>query len=172
MKKVLKRKRVFNGRLIKLDLEKQRYPNGVVVDLEVVKHPGAVLMVPFLSKERIVLISQYRPVISSMIWELPAGTLNKKEKELSCAKRELIEEIGYKASYLKKLGYIYPAPGYTTEKIAIYEARKLRKVKSEPEEDELIKIRIFSKKEVIKLLKKGKITDAKTICALKLAGVF
>ena len=171
MKKILKKKKVFAGKLVKLYLEKQRYPNGYIADLEVIKHPGAALVVPFLDKNKIVFIRQYRPVINSYIWELPAGTLDKKESPLKCAKRELIEEIGYSAKRCKRIGYIYPAPGYTSEKIIIFAAKGLKEVTSSKEEDELIAVKIFNQKQIRRLLKSGRIVDAKTICALKLAHI-
>ena len=104
------------------------------------------------------------------IWELPAGTLHKGERPLRCAKRELVEEIGYRASQWMRLGYIYPAPGYTTEKIILYAARRMSKVPSELQEDEVITAHAVSKRGVTKLVRSGKIVDAKTICALTLAG--
>ena len=171
MRRLLKRKSVFKGRLLKLYLEKQRFPHGYIADLEVIQHPGAVLIVPFLDKNRFVLIRQYRPVINSYIWELPAGTLNKNESPLKCAKRELAEEIGYRAKAYKRVGYVFAAPGYTTEKILIFEARELKKIKSNKEEDELIAPKIFSKKAIKRLLKSGSLVDAKTICALKLSNI-
>jgi len=137
---------VFKGKLLNLYVKKKKFPNGYMANLEIVKHPGAVLVVPFLTKDKIVLIRQYRPVINSNILELPAGTLSKNETPLSCAKRELAEEIGYKAEEWKKIGYIYPAPGYTTEKILIYKAGKLKKCDTELQDDEVITSRIFSKK--------------------------
>lgn len=164
-------KKVFAGKLLKLYLEKKRLPNGYIADLEVIKHPGAVLIVPFLNKNKIVLIKQYRPVINSYIWELPAGTLDKGELPLACAKRELVEEIGYKAAKWNKIGYIYPAPGYTTEKIIIFEAHNLSAVKANRQDDEHIVPAIFDKKGIARLLKSGKLVDSKTLAALKLAGV-
>ena len=167
----VKIKKIFDGRLLKLYLEKKRLPNGYIADLEVIKHPGAVLIVPFLNKNKIVLIKQYRPVINSYIWELPAGTLDKGESPLACAKRELVEEIGYKAAKWNKIGHIYPAPGYTTEKIIIFEARGLSAVKANRQNDEHIVPAIFNKKGVVRLLKSGKLVDSKTLAAFKLAGV-
>ena len=171
MKKILKRKAVFKGKLVSLYVERQVFPNGYVANLEVVKHPGAVLIVPFISRDKVVLIRQYRPVINSYIWELPAGTLHKGEPHASCANRELIEETGYKAGRWKKIGLIYPAPGYTTEKIVMLAARDLEKVRVKRQEDEIIRVRVFSRKSVKRLLEAGKIVDAKTICGLKLSGV-
>ena len=163
------RKYAFKGKLLKVYTEKKKFPNGYVGKLEIVKHPGAVLIIPFLSRDKIVLIKQYRPVINSYIWELPAGTLSKGENPLACAKRELVEEIGYEAKSWKKIGYIYPAPGYTTEKIAIFKASRLKKVPCDRQEDELITSSIFTTKKLQKLVKSSNLVDAKTLAALKLA---
>ncbi|MBN1353369.1 MAG: NUDIX hydrolase [Candidatus Omnitrophica bacterium] len=171
MRNIIKRKKIFDGRLLKLCLERERLPNGHIVDLEVIRHPGAVLIVPILNREKVIMLKQYRPVINSEIWELPAGTLKKNEKPLVCAKRELVEETGFSAMKWKRLGFIYPAPGYTTEKITIYEARSIKKVEPKLQADEIIEPHILSKKAVRKLLKGGGIIDAKTICALALGGV-
>ena len=171
MKNIVKRKEIFKGKLLNLSCERRRFPNGYVGDLEVIRHPGAVLVVPFLNKGKVVLIKQYRPVINTNIWELPAGTLDKKETPLACAKRELVEEIGYTAKNWGKIGYIYPAPGYTDEKILIYKASGLKKVSLNLQEDECITPKILSIKAVKGLFKSGKLIDAKTLCALKLAHV-
>ena len=172
MRKVVASELAFNGRLIKLYREKHLFPGGYLGALEVIKHPGAALIVPFISRDKLILIRQYRPVIDSYIWELPAGTLSHKEDILKCAKRELKEETGYLAKKMRRIGYIYPAPGYTTEKIIIFRADDLTKVTDSQEEDEVIEEKILSRAQVKKLFKAGKITDAKTICALTLAEVF
>lgn len=165
-------KNIYNGRLINLYQKKHKFPNGNTVDLEIIKHPGAVLIIPFLDEQRVVLIRQYRPVINSYIWELPAGTLNKNEIHINCAKRELHEEIGYDAKIIKKIGFIYPAPGYTTEKIFIFKASKLSKaLYHQHEDDEIIAPKVFTKIQIKNLIKNKKIVDAKTISALALAGV-
>ena len=161
-------KKLFSGKLLRLYLKRHRFPSGHIANLEVVVHPGAVLIVPFLDKDRIILIRQYRPVINAYIWGFPAGTLGKAETPIGCAKREIAEEIGYKARRWKRIGHIYPTPGYTTEKIVIYKARGLKKIKSKKEEDEIISARTFTKREIAVLLRSGKIVDAKTICALLL----
>jgi ADP-ribose pyrophosphatase len=165
------KKKIYKGRLIQLATERKRLPGGYVADLEVIRHPGAVLIVPFLSRDRIVLIRQYRPVIDEYIWELPAGTRKRGETALACAKRELVEEIGYSAKDWKRIGAIYPAPGYTTEKIQLFTARQLTGVGACRDRDEIIRPRTFSKREIARLLAKGSLVDAKTICALVMAGV-
>lgn len=164
-------KKIYKGKIVQLVLKRKRLPGGCVADLEIIRHPGAVLIVPFLSRDRIVLIRQYRPVIDEYIWELPAGTLNKNEAALECAKRELAEEVGYTAKSWKGIGAIYPAPGYTTEKIQLFTAKQLTRVGSCRDRDEIIRPRVFSKREIARLLAKGRLVDAKTICALVLAGV-
>jgi ADP-ribose pyrophosphatase len=170
MKRILKTNLIFKGRLLNLRTQKRRLPNGYIVNLEIIRHPGAVLIVPFLSKDKMIILRQYRPVVNMYVYELPAGTLNKGEGHILCAKREIIEETGYSAARLSKLGVIYPAPGYSTEKIIIYRAEGLKRQRVDPEMDEIISTRIITKKEAVRLFKSGKIVDAKTICALALCG--
>ncbi|HTY45913.1 MAG TPA: NUDIX hydrolase [Patescibacteria group bacterium] len=160
----------FKGKLISLFTEARRLPNGTRVRLEIIRHPGASLIVPFLNKDRIILLRQFRPVVNAYLYELPAGTLNKNETPLECARREVAEETGYRASRLRRLGFIYPVPGYSTEKITIYKAEGLIRQESCPEADEVIKTLSVSGRQVRSLFKKGRIIDAKTICALALCG--
>lgn len=166
----MKKKRVFKGKLLTLFLENVKLPNDHPVTLEVIKHPGAVLIIPFLGKDKLILLRQFRPVINSYIYELPAGTLDRKESLYSCAKREIIEETGYSARKLTRLGHVFPVPGYSTEKITIYKAENLRKTKQLLQKDEIISILVVTKAKVRSLFKKGKITDAKTISALAMCG--
>ena len=163
-------KTLFKGRLLDLVVKNVRLPNGYTVRLETIKHPGAALIIPFLSKEKIILLRQYRPVIDSYIYELPAGTLDKNEKPVECARREIIEETGFSAGKLAYIGKIFPVPGYSTECIKIYKAERLRKEKHKYEDDEVIKSHLFTRPGIRKLFKSGKIVDAKTIAALALVG--
>lgn len=149
---------------------KETLPNGYRASFEIIKHPGAALVVPFLSKDKVILLRQLRPVIDSYIYELPAGTLDKNESPLSCAKREIIEETGYSAKKFTKLGEIYPVPGYSTEKIVIFKAEGLRKEERILEQDEVIEHFISDRKNIKKLFISGKIIDAKTICAFTMCG--
>lgn len=163
-------KSVFKGKLLSVFLNKVRLPNGYLASFEMIKHPGASLVVPFIAKDKIIMLKQLRPVINSYIYELPAGTLGKSEMPLLCARREIIEETGYSAGKLTFLGKIYPVPGYSTERIFIYKAEKLRRTPHPGEKDEVIKTYIFGRKKVKSLFKTGKITDAKTIAALTFCG--
>jgi ADP-ribose pyrophosphatase len=161
---------VFKGRLLKVVVKKVRLPNGYIATFEMITHPGAALIVPILSKRRIIMLRQLRPVINSYIYELPAGTLNKGESPKACARREIIEETGYSAGKLICLGVIHPVPGYSTEKITIFKAEGLRKCSRLIEKDEIIENKIFTKIQIKRLFKKGRITDAKTISALAMCG--
>ena len=161
----------FNGKLLSVFIKKERLPNGNPVTLELVKHPGAALVIPFLSAGSILMLRQYRPVIKSYLYELPAGTLKKNERPSVCAKREIIEETGYAASKLKMLGWIYPVPGYSTEKINIFAGMGLKKMsRARPEEDEMIEVRAMTRQKVRSLFRSGRITDAKTISSLAMVG--
>jgi ADP-ribose pyrophosphatase len=161
---------VFKGKLLNLSVRHERLPNGYLAHLEVITHPGAALIVPLASKDKVILLRQYRPVINSYIYELPAGTLDKGERPLACAKREIIEETGYSAKKMKLLGHIFPVPGYSTEKIYVFEARGLVKTERTLEEDEVIETLVLSKREIKKLFSSGRIVDAKTIAALAMTG--
>ena len=160
----------FKGRLITVFVKKVRLPNGFLATYEMIKHPGAALIVPFLSRDKMIMLRQLRPVVGKYIYELPAGTLDKGEKPRACAFREIIEETGYKASKMTAMGYIYPVPGYSTERIFIFKAEGLKKVERVAEEDEIIESVIVTKAEAGKLFRSGKLNDAKTISALTMCG--
>jgi ADP-ribose pyrophosphatase len=163
-------KTVFKGRLLKVYVKKERLPNGYLATFEMIRHPGASLIVPFLDKNTVILLRQLRPVIDSYIYELPAGTLDKGETPLACARREVVEETGYSAKRFTLLGTIYPVPGYSTEKIFIYKAEGLKLAARIPEADEVIEHKPFTRSQVRRLFKQGKIVDAKTICGLAFCG--
>lgn len=166
----MKEKVLFKGRLLKLSVMNKRLPSGYLGRFEMITHPGAALVIPLLSKNKLIILEQLRPVVGEYLYELTAGTLNKNEAPLACAKREIIEETGYSAGKFTFLGSIYPVPGYSTEKISIYKAERLKKEEWTPEEDEVIKPIIVTRRQVRKLFKAGKIKDAKTIAALAFIG--
>lgn len=145
-------------------------PNGRRIPLDIIEHPGAVLIVPFLHPDRIILLRQFRPVVNAYLYELPAGTIEKNETPLECARREVIEETGFAAQKFKLLAKIYPVPGYSTEKISIFKAQGLKSKAKAGDPDEIIERYVFTRTEVRRLFKKGKIIDAKTIVALAWCG--
>ncbi len=97
-------KTIVPGRVITLEHKKISLPNGYIVKMDVIKHIGAALIVPFINRDKVILLRQYRPVIKKYLYELPAGTVEKGETPLTCAKRELTEETGYAAGKFTLLG--------------------------------------------------------------------
>ena len=146
--------------------QKRRLPNGRVVVLDIIEHPGAVLIIPFLSKQKMIFLYQYRPAVKKYLFELPAGTINKSEKPLDCARRELVEETNFRAGKMTLLGKIYPVPGYSTEVIFIFKAEHLSPCDGVKDHEEIIKTQVFPKSRIKKMFSQGKIVDAKTISAL------
>ena len=163
-------KTIYRGRVFDLTLQERRLPDGRRVCPEIIVHPGASLMVPFLDHRHVIFLRQFRTAINGWLYELPAGTPEKNETFLDCARRELREETGYKAKTFRLLGKIYPVPGYSTEKIMIYEARELTFAPKAKDAEELIETRILTKPRVRDMLKAGQLVDAKTICALSFCG--
>jgi ADP-ribose pyrophosphatase len=145
-------------------------PNGHRTSIELVVHPGAVVIVPFLSQDKIIFLRQFRPVVKKYLYELPAGTMERSEAASVCARREIIEETGYVARRMSVLGFIYPVPGYSTEKITIYKAQGLKKTENCLEKDEVITTVVMTRQNVQALFKKGALVDAKSICALAMCG--
>jgi len=160
----------FKGKVLQLATQRRRLPNGHVATIEIIRHPGAVVIIPLLRKDQLILLKQFRPVIGTYLYELPAGTRDKNETPLNCAKREIIEETGYRAEKFTKLGKIYPVPGYSTEEITIYKAEGLMKAFALKDPDEIIETHLMTKARVRKLFQLGRIVDAKTICALTFLG--
>ena len=160
----------FRKRFIDLTTETKRLPNGRVISVDIVRHPGAALIIPFLSGDTIIFIRQFRPVLGRYLYELPAGTIDRDERPIDCARREIVEETGFSAGKISEVGKIYPVPGYSTELITIFRAKELKKAKTAQEPDEIIKICLFKKSQVKRLFKKGQLCDAKTISALAFCG--
>jgi ADP-ribose pyrophosphatase len=144
--------------------------NGVDARREVVEHRGATAIVPLFEDGRIILVRQYRYPVTTELLEIPAGTLEADEDPEVCARRELEEETGYKCREIKKLGAIFVAPGYSTEKIHIYLAKGLVKTQANTDEDEIINVEIMPVSTVLQMASSGMIQDAKTIAGLYMIG--
>ena len=160
----------FKGKRIRLATQVLELPNALRVTLDVIEHPGASLIVPFLDSKTIIMIKQFRPVMSQYLYELPTGTIDANETPLACVKREIIEETGFSAKKVSFLGKIYPVPSYSTEIIHIFKGERLQKEEMKNEPDEIIEVIALKKNQVKRLFKKRKILDAKTICALTYCG--
>jgi ADP-ribose pyrophosphatase len=163
--KLLSKKTLLTSRVYHVRAETWRGPTGTFTR-DTVVHPGAIAVIPFDHKGRVIMIRQFRPAAGDWMLEIPAGTLEKGEQPLACAKRELIEEIGFAARKWKKLGAIFTAPGFCSELIHIYKASDLKAAFAEKDEDEHIEVVSMSLKQLRQAVKNGNICDGKTICAL------
>ena len=138
-------------------------PGGFEIHRAIVQHPGSAVMMAVDTRKRILLVRQYRLPARAYLWELPAGRLDEGETPLQAARRELIEETGYRAKHWKKLVTFYPSPGYVAEKMTIFLATGLTAGKATPMDDERIETRWFTSKEVEQGIRSGKIVDGKTM---------
>lgn len=139
-----------------------------LVTREVVVHPGAVVILPILDNQRIVMIRNFRYTIEEELWELPAGTLEPGEAPQVTASRELIEETGYRAGRIEPMAEFYPSPGVLTEKMHAYIASDLQFVGQRLEESERIQVEIVDKENARRMMIGGELRDAKTIAMLGL----
>jgi ADP-ribose pyrophosphatase len=138
-------------------------PDGFEIHRAVVQHHGSAVMMAVDAHKRILLVRQYRVPARDYLWELPAGRLDKGETPLQAARRELIEETGYRAKHWKKLVMFYPSPGFVAEKMTIFLATGLTAGRATPMEDERIEARWFTAKELDQSIRSGKIVDGKTM---------
>jgi ADP-ribose pyrophosphatase len=157
--------------LLNLDQERVKAPDGSVIDLEIIRHPGAAAVVPLLSEPsepdpQVLMLRQYRYATGGTIWEIPAGVLRPGEAPLDCAHRELLEETGAQAERIEHLTTIYTTPGFTDERIHLFWATGLTVGEPHHESDEFIEVRAQPFSSVLQMIGNGEITDAKSIVAL------
>jgi ADP-ribose diphosphatase len=162
-------KKVHQGRVFDMVTENITLPNGVQIDLDLIHHPGASAMVPMPDENTVILIKQYRHAVGDFIWEIPAGTLDPGEAPQDCAKRELIEEIGFSANSWRKLGQITPVPGYSDERTHIFLATDLTPAQQSLDQDEVLNVHSMTFEKALAMIFSGEIQDSKTINGLLLA---
>ena len=160
-------KNIYTGHVVTLNVDTVKLPNGVTVDLEVVRHPGAAAIVPMKDAETVIMIRQFRHAAGGFIFEVPAGKLHSGEDPRQCAARELEEEIGYTSRSLVHLSSIFTAPGFTDEVIHIYQATNLERGVQRLDRDEVLEVVEMSLKEAVTKIENGSIRDAKTIVGLQ-----
>ena len=159
---------VHVGRKIRVAIDTETLPDGQIVRRDVILHPGAVVILPILDAENIVLLRNHRHAIGETLWEVPAGTLEPDEPLESAARRELIEESGYTPAKMTYWGFLYASPGVLNEKLHIYFAENLTPGRSSPEPCEQLEPVIVKFADAVKMALNGEINDAKTITALLL----
>lgn len=163
--KTLKQEYLYRGKVVNLRCDEVFLPNGRCAQREVLEHPGGACVL-CVKDGKVVLVRQYRYPYGEELLEIPAGKLNQGEDPYSAAMRELKEETGLKANSLNYLMTFYPSPGYSNEKIYIYEAQETEEGGQNLDEDELLSVVYMPVEEALKSIQNGTMKDGKTIAAL------
>lgn len=168
--RILSKQTIHRGRIFSLEIERVVLPHGREVNIEIVRHPGSVVLIPMPSPSQIMLVRQYRHVVGRFLWELPAGSLNVGEDPLDGARRECHEEIGLVPGTLEPLGGLYPSPGFCSERMLFFRCTDLRKPATEAhvDEDEDLEPRTVTLDEMRAMFRAGEIQDMKTGIGLAL----
>ncbi|MBB6444771.1 NUDIX hydrolase [Bacillus benzoevorans] len=167
--KTIATEKIFEGRVISLQVDEVELPNGNKTKRELVKHPGAVAIIALTDDKKLVMVEQYRKALEKTIVEIPAGKLEKGETPDVCAKRELEEETGYDCAKLKLLTSFYTSPGFADEIVHVYLATGLSKKENAAglDEDEFVNLLELTLDEALHAITEKKIYDAKTIFAVQ-----
>lgn len=165
-KDLIEKQVIYDGNRIRLEVHHFMSNSGNRMKKEICVHPGAVVILPMLNEQTILLIRNYRYSIRETLLELPAGTLEKNEDPINCAGRELVEETGYLAHRMERMLDFYASPGVLTEKMYTFAAYNLEKVGQDLEEDENIEVVPTRFDDAIDLIKNRQIVDGKTIAIL------
>ncbi|MDQ0350920.1 ADP-ribose pyrophosphatase [Alkalibacillus filiformis] len=167
--KTIHTEKIYEGRIIDVEVDDVTLPNGETSKRELVRHPGAVALIALTDKDKIVMVEQYRKALGKSIIEIPAGKLEAGESPKITAARELEEETGYRAQSLSYVVSYYTSPGFADEIIYIYKAEGLEVVSEDQlqmDEDEFVELKEVSIKEALRLIEEERIHDAKTIHAI------
>ncbi|RAV00939.1 NUDIX domain-containing protein [Paenibacillus sp. YN15] len=156
---------IFNGRIISLQVDTVRLPNGETATREIVKHPGAVAVIA-LVEDKMLVVEQYRKPFEKNLVEIPAGKLDHGEEPLAAAIRELEEETGYAAGEIRLIHSFYTSPGFANEIIHLFVAEKLTRGEAHLDEDEFLDCNAITLEEAERYIAEGRIGDAKTIMAV------
>jgi ADP-ribose pyrophosphatase len=159
---------IYDGKKVRLELHHLEDPEGRRHKREICVHHGAVVVLPFVDEQTILLLRNHRYAVHEVLLELPAGTLEKHESPMNCAGRELQEETGYLPGRLERIGTFYTSPGILTEKMHAFAAYDLEKTQQALEEGEEIEVMQVRYAEALEMTGDGRIQDGKTIAALLL----
>jgi len=168
MARVLSSRRIYDGKVLALDVDEVEEPGGVRATREVVRHRGSVAALPVHADGRLVLVSQYRHPVAARVWELPAGRLDPGETPEQGALRELEEEVGLRAGRLERLATYFTTPGFCDEVMHLFRASDLTEVPPRPEADERIEVRTVTFAEARQMLRSGELREGKTLIAVLL----
>jgi ADP-ribose pyrophosphatase len=164
-------RRLYSGKVVRVDVDTVRFPDGSTGELELIRHPGAAAVVPCASDPgggdpTILMIRQFRHAAGGPLWEIPAGTLAPGETPEACAERELQEETGVRAARIERLTSIWTTPGFTDEVIHLFWAQGLTAGDAARERDEFIEVVPRPLSDVLAAIRGGEIRDAKTVVAI------
>ena len=162
----LETRRVYEGKVVSLDVDEVEEPGGVRAVREVVRHRGSAAVLPVHDDGRVVLVRQYRYPVDEAVWELPAGRLDVGEESEQAARRELEEEVGLRARRLEPLSVFYTTPGFCDEVMHMFRATELEEVPPRPDADERIESRTLSLEEARAMIGRGEVREGKTLVAL------
>jgi 8-oxo-dGTP pyrophosphatase MutT (NUDIX family) len=157
---------IHSGRVLKLNIERVKLPNGATLDLEVAHHPGGAAIVALDAEHRVCLLYQYRHAAGGWIWELPAGKIDNREPPLDTAQRELVEEGGMRAQRWQSLGDYLSSPGVFTEVIHLFLATELQAVPQAPEEHEVFRVEWRTFADVLAMANSGELRDGKSLVGI------
>ena len=163
MMKIISSRRRYACRLFTVSEDHAKDPDGFEIRRSIVHHAGSAVMMAVDNRRRILLVRQYRLPAQAYLWELPAGKVDPGEKPLEAAKRELVEETGYRAARWKKLVSFFPSPGFVSEKMTVFLATGLTPGPAQPMDDERIETRWFPAQQIERMIRANKIQDGKTI---------
>jgi len=169
---IIRSDKIYQGRVFNVRCDVINLPNGKSVELDIVEHPGAVVLVPVDDQGNLWFVRQYRHAGQVELLELPAGSLESGESPEACALREVREEIGMAAGHIEKIGEFFMAPGYSTEFVHVYLATDLRPSPLAADDDEFLSVEILPIGQVFEMVEAGQIHDCKTLASLYLARPF
>jgi ADP-ribose pyrophosphatase len=164
--RVLSQRRVYDGKILSLDLDEIQEEGGTKALREVVRHRGSVAAIPIDDEGRLALVRQYRHPVGQALWEVPAGVLEKGESPEQAIRRELEEEVGRRAGHLEPLATFHPTPGFCDEVLHLFRATRLKEAPVHPDDDEILEAKWYTLDAARGLFDAGEIKDAKTIIAL------
>ena len=165
---LLNHERVYDGKVFDVDRDKVRMPNGRTVTVDVVRHPKSVVLIPVPEPGHVILIRQYRYAVNAFLWELPAGSVDEGESPEQAARRECHEEIGKVPATVVRMAAMFPTPGYCDEEMVFFRLSSLEEPTEAAalDEDEDIEAKAFELREAREMIRRGEITDMKTVAGL------